>query len=156
MGTIDLLRRFLLLVASPFFLSLTLIWHLCIGVGAYLFLYFEKGQNPQVNSAWDSLYWVLATVTTTGYGDITPITFEGRILAIIMMILGVIFVWSYTALIAGSLISPHLSRVEAEFKELESSVEKFEKELRYDEGRIEDLIDRLERLERLKNSRKPQ
>jgi len=37
----------------------------------------------------DSLWWSLATITTVGYGDIYPITFEGKFVAAILMITGI-------------------------------------------------------------------
>ena len=37
----------------------------------------------------DALWWSLATITTVGYGDLYPITFEGKIVAAILMLLGI-------------------------------------------------------------------
>jgi voltage-gated potassium channel len=37
----------------------------------------------------DALWWSLATITTVGYGDLYPIIFEGKIIAAMVMLLGI-------------------------------------------------------------------
>ena len=45
----------------------------------------EKGAgNPKVQSIFDALYLVVITMTTVGYGDITPMSREGRILSMLL------------------------------------------------------------------------
>ena len=45
----------------------------------------EKGAgNPNVKSLSDAIYLVVITMTTVGYGDITPVTKEGRVLSMIL------------------------------------------------------------------------
>lgn len=50
---------------------------------------FEHGVNPQVHNFGDALYWAGITATTVGYGDTTPLTAEGRVLAGILIFLGI-------------------------------------------------------------------
>lgn len=45
--------------------------------------------NPQINSFIDALYFTVATLTTTGFGDIILIGDTGRLLAVVIMIVGV-------------------------------------------------------------------
>jgi voltage-gated potassium channel len=45
--------------------------------------------NPAIGNYLDSLYFTVATLTTTGFGDITLTGTSGRLLAIVMMIVGV-------------------------------------------------------------------
>ena len=67
------------------------------------FMYFEEKQNSAVSNdemgkAWfDSLYWVSTTITTVGYGDITPATKAGRVYAIIVMWIGLLFTGIFIA-----------------------------------------------------------
>ncbi len=51
----------------------------------------ENGVNEAIKSPLDALWWGLTTMTTVGYGDIIPVTTEGRIAAGILMILGSVF-----------------------------------------------------------------
>jgi voltage-gated potassium channel len=40
-------------------------------------------------SVGDGIYWAITTITTVGYGDITPKTTEGKIVAIVVMLVGI-------------------------------------------------------------------
>jgi len=48
----------------------------------------------------DALWWGFATATTTGYGDITPVTITGKIISIILMLTGLALFGMFTALFA--------------------------------------------------------
>lgn len=63
---------------------LMLLW---IG-SAYGIWVLEHGRNPALKSFGDAMYWSVVTVTTVGYGDIRPVTPEGRVLAGILVFLG--------------------------------------------------------------------
>ncbi|MDQ0317105.1 potassium channel family protein [Amorphus orientalis] len=49
----------------------------------------EDGRNPQINNYFDALYFTVATLTTTGFGDITLTDTAGRVLAVLIMVFGV-------------------------------------------------------------------
>lgn len=49
----------------------------------------EDGVNPQINTYLDALYFTVATLTTTGFGDITLQDRNGRLLSVIIMVVGV-------------------------------------------------------------------
>jgi voltage-gated potassium channel len=66
------------------FLFTVLILVLIIGAAMYL---IEGGENG-FNSIPESIYWAIVTLTTVGYGDITPVTIVGRFMASIVMIIG--------------------------------------------------------------------
>ena len=55
--------------------------------GSFMYL-IEGGNNPGFASIPDSLYWAVTTMTTVGYGDITPESALGRALATVIMIMG--------------------------------------------------------------------
>ena len=50
---------------------------------------FEHGVNPSVNTYGDALYWAASTATTVGYGDVTPVTAEGRVIAGLLVFVGI-------------------------------------------------------------------
>ncbi|MFO1059921.1 MAG: ion channel [Dongiaceae bacterium] len=49
----------------------------------------EHGRNPTINNYFDTLYFTVTTLTTTGFGDITMTDTPGRILAVVIMVCGV-------------------------------------------------------------------
>lgn len=57
-------------------------------VSAFSFYRFEKGEQPEL-SAGDALWWSMTTLSTVGYGDLYPVTSEGRGIAVLTMVLGI-------------------------------------------------------------------
>ena len=60
---------------------------LVVVFGSLMYL-IEGPTNPGFRSIPDSMYWAVTTMTTVGYGDITPATPFGRALATMIMIMG--------------------------------------------------------------------
>lgn len=59
-------------------------------LSACLIFTVENAAQPgHFSSIAQAIWWAVVTLTTVGYGDITPITFAGKFLAIIIMLLGV-------------------------------------------------------------------
>ena len=90
----------------------------------------EKAQNL---SAWDGVWWAIVTVTTVGYGDTFPQTDAGRIIAIVVMFVGIGFIAVLTAAAAERFL-----RVQRE----ES------RELEGVEQRLDEIVARLDSIER--------
>ncbi len=59
---------------------------LVIILGSVMYL-IEKGQNG-FSSIPESIYWAIVTITTVGYGDISPATPWGKFVASIIMLMG--------------------------------------------------------------------
>jgi voltage-gated potassium channel len=59
---------------------------LVVILGSVMYL-IEKGQNGFSNIP-DSIYWAIVTITTVGYGDISPVTSLGKFVASIIMLMG--------------------------------------------------------------------
>jgi voltage-gated potassium channel len=51
-------------------------------------MYVIEGKTNGFNSIPDSIYWAIVTITTVGYGDISPITPLGKLVASLIMLLG--------------------------------------------------------------------
>ncbi len=67
--------------------------------GSFGFIYFEKEIKFP-----DALWWSIVTLTTVGYGDISPATVGGRMVGITIMIAGIGFLGILTANIASILV----------------------------------------------------
>lgn len=111
-------RRIRRLIFNPVFMVLTLFGNLLIAVGATSVYFFERGRNETVHSLLDTVWWAVSTVTTVGYGDVTPVTPQGRLIGIVMMIIGTALFWSYTALFAEALVTEDISDIEGELRSL--------------------------------------
>src|SRR6266545_567888 len=75
---------------------------LLCSIGLYI---AEKGANAAVDSPLDALWWGITTMTTVGYGDVYPVTHEGRIAAVILMVLGIGLFSAVTATVTSFLIA---------------------------------------------------
>jgi voltage-gated potassium channel len=94
-----------LLLSSPFFILLSILGNGLILISCYLFWLIEHEINPNLSSYMDALWWGFATATTTGYGDITPVSHAGKFLGIFLMLVGLALFSMYTALFAEIIIS---------------------------------------------------
>jgi voltage-gated potassium channel len=65
----------------------------------------ENGVNKAMTSPLDALWWGVVTLTTVGYGDITPGTGEGKLAASVLMLLGIGLFGAITATITSFLIA---------------------------------------------------
>jgi len=83
----------------------------------------EYKSNTQFKTIFDSLYWVIQTIPMLGYGDITPSTQTGKVVTIILVIIGVLILSTITSFIT-SLYTEYLLR----FKSLQE--EKMKKEIK--------------------------
>jgi voltage-gated potassium channel len=86
----------------------------------------EPGQGGHIDSAGDALWWALSTMATVGYGDVYPVTFEGRAIAVVLMSAGVGLFATMSGLIASWLLDHGGVQSRAEVEELRAAV----KELR--------------------------
>ena len=71
---------------------------LVIGGGA-LFSYLEEGRSVP-----DGIWWAIVTSTSVGYGDVVPTSWQGRVLATALMVVGLGFVALFTAAIAARIV----------------------------------------------------
>ena len=79
---------------------------LAVMVICSIFLYAaENGVNDAIGSPLDALWWGIVTLTTVGYGDVYPVTGEGRIAASVLMLLGIGLFSAITATITSFMLS---------------------------------------------------
>jgi voltage-gated potassium channel len=70
--------------ASVVFMSLLLIAFSSVSI-----LICERHSDANIKTAEDAVWWSVSTFTTVGYGDKYPVTTEGRVLGMILMVAGV-------------------------------------------------------------------
>ncbi len=95
----------MMLFKSPVFILLTILGNSLIGIFSFIFYCFEHTTNPKIHSFIDALWWGFATATTTGYGDITPVTMQGKALGIVLMLVGLALFGMFTALFAETILT---------------------------------------------------
>lgn len=79
---------------------------LSMGLAALAVLDAERSAaDATITSFGDALWWSATTVTTVGYGDFYPVTLEGRIVAFLLMLVGIGVVGTVTASIASWFMS---------------------------------------------------
>ena len=87
-----------------------LIWLLAAWVGVMILCslgYYaaEHGINKAVAQPLDALWWGIVTMTTVGYGDVYPVTDEGRLAAGILMVLGIGLYSAVTATVTSFVLA---------------------------------------------------
>lgn len=110
------LRRLMSILASKKFEISTLIFFavLMIMVSS-VSIYVMEATHPdsQIHTFYDAIYWSVVTIFTIGYGDIVPITPEGRGVAMMIIIAGVAVV-SFATSIAVSAFAEKLDEIKEE------------------------------------------
>ena len=96
---------------------------------------------------WNSVYWSVTTFTSTGYGDISPKSAEGRALASLVMLIGI----SFVAVITGALAELFLRRRSEELERTEGRLLSGEQEIL---SQLQALSKRVEQLAESVSERK--
>ena len=79
---------------------------MAVALGAVAVLDVERGDpDANITTFGDALWWASTTVTTVGYGDRFPVTWEGRVIAVALMLVGISLVGVVTASVAAWLIA---------------------------------------------------
>ena len=89
-----------------FFITVILIVTI-IGAAMYL---IEGGANPRFDNIPRSIYWAIVTLTTVGYGDITPVTSLGQLVSAFVMILGYAIIAVPTGIVTNEIINEQRNR----------------------------------------------
>ena len=108
-----------------------------VGGGALMRL-LDHGEYSDI---WVGMWWALQTVTTVGYGDVTPNEPSGRIIATFVMLQGIAFL----AITTAAITSTFVARANKE-RDLAHDADEDDAEKRM-EAQLKGIDQRLERLE---------
>lgn len=89
-----------------FYLAMSVIV-VAVALGGISIFLAEAGRNPAVADVWDGFWWALVTLTTIGYGDIVPVSPQGRLIGAGVAVAGLFTI----ALFAGIVSNTMLNRV---------------------------------------------
>jgi voltage-gated potassium channel Kch len=107
-------------------------------IGGVLMRVFD---HDEYSNVWVGMWWAIQTVTTVGYGDVTPEHLSGRLIAVVVMLQGIAFL----AIITAAITSTFVARATKEHESADESAEMTE--LEKIEGRFDELNERFDRLE---------
>ena len=120
---------------------------ICIISFGYIFYLAE----PQIKTFGDGIWWALVTITTVGYGDITPLTTLGRLVAGTLMFVGLGLIATVTAIVSAKFIANYVDHhtnddVLEKLEELEDEIEKIEEIESNVVGKLKELEEEIDEL----------
>jgi voltage-gated potassium channel len=102
--------------------------------GGAAFAELEKGQTTA-----NGIYWAFTTMTTVGYGNPQPTNASTKILAVVVIFVGIGFVAVLTGSIAQRFLAPDIAEEEQEQTEIVATNKEILAELREVRARLEAL-----------------
>ena len=106
--------------------------------GGVLMRLLDHGEYSDI---WVGMWWALQTVTTVGYGDVTPKNPSGRIIATFVMLQGIAFL----AITTAAITSTFVARANKE-RDMAHAADEDDAEVRI-EAQLKGIDQRLDRLE---------
>lgn len=104
-----------------------------LGVFAIIIIAFTLSLylfDPSINNLFDSLWFVISSITTVGYGDVLPYSTVGRIISLILLIVGVLIFSAITGALASYFNKKLLNEGSEDLKEIKDQLDTNEKELK--------------------------
>lgn len=62
--------------------------------------------DAKITTASDAIWWIMETITTVGYGDVYPVTNEGRMVGVLVMVIGIGLFSTIAGFLANAFVSP--------------------------------------------------
>lgn len=103
----NLLLRSLWISAPKIFIFFFFVLILVTSMGTVMYAIEGDAPGSQFNNIPNSIYWAIVTMTTVGYGDITPVTPTGRFLSAVIMLIGYTIIAVPTGIVSATMVSEH-------------------------------------------------
>jgi voltage-gated potassium channel len=121
---------------------------LLVYAGSLAILQAERGHpGARITTFGDAVWWSMSTVTTVGYGDESPVTGEGRVVAVLMMVGGIGLVGAVTATLASWVVqrvaredTEHQAATAAHIEALRADAQKQFEELHGEIARLANAV----------------
>ena len=108
---IHLFFRTMRILEGTRFLYLVMFSAMAITFGAIgEYIIESPAQGAKITNLGDAFWWAIVTVTTVGYGDVYPVTVEGRIIASILMVVGIGILGVFISTLGATLIESRLKK----------------------------------------------
>lgn len=92
-----------------------------LAFGFLLFLF-----DPNIKSLFDGIWSAWVTMTHVGFGDVVPTSFLGRLLASVLILLGLLLFSLFTALVSVSLIGRNMDMLDGGVQHIEQEAGRIE------------------------------
>ena len=103
----NLLLRSLWISAPKILIFFFFVLILVISMGTVMYMIEGSQEGSSFNNIPSSIYWAIVTMTTVGYGDITPVTPVGRLFSAIIMLIGYTIIAVPTGIVSATMVSEH-------------------------------------------------
>jgi voltage-gated potassium channel len=107
--------------AQSFGAAFLILFVIMIIASSGVYLFEHKAQPEAFSNIPEAAWWSVATLTTVGYGDVTPVTIGGKIFGIVIMIIGIGMV-ALPAGILASAFSEELRQRRIKYQDLAAAV----------------------------------
>lgn len=126
---------------------------LLIVIGSTLSLYLV---DPGMSNLFDDLWFVVVSITTVGYGDITPNSVYGKIVSLVLLIIGVFIFSAITGAISTYFMdnvlkegSYHLIEIKEKMDSQDAKIDEMNEQLAKNEAKIDELKDEIRELKEI-------
>lgn len=109
-------------------------------LGLYLF-------DPSINSLFDSLWFVLSTITTVGYGDVLPQSGVGKMIGLIILIIGVLIFSTITGAIASYFARRILMNEDFNITENDSNIQLLKEDLNFNKQNLTEVHSKVNKID---------
>lgn len=105
--------------------------------------------DPSMNNLFDNLWFVVVSITTVGYGDITPNSVYGKIVSLVLLIIGVFIFSAITGAMSTYFMDSMLKEGSYHIYELGKKIDVLNEEISKNEETIGELKSEIQELKEI-------